>query len=204
MAKKSLLLLLLLPALIGCDPANSLENQEYRAYLGSYKRYDVPIVVAAFNGFDKKRGEFECQAELEAAQRAIWREEAGKASGAVKTQEGDALTACLQGFFAKSGVEQGNTQMDVLSRWVNHNFLPEVQKNIDAEVAANRERLDRAGCGGDECETLTVVGDLAVPRASLDEALLSSRPKGRPRRGPYTRVGIEERPDRGQRVETSR
>lgn len=150
-----------------CDPADDLNNQEYRVYLDNYKTQDHAVVVRALNQLDTKRVEFNCQDELEAAQRAIWREAMGEVE-VRQTVEGQAFETCLRTFFQSSGVEQGLVQTSVVSPWVNHNFLPPIQKRIDAEVQAAQKRLDGAGCGGATCEKLTVVGDIAIPRAPAE------------------------------------
>lgn len=156
-------LLLLCAAAVGCDPASSLQNAEYRPYLTSLPSRDVPAAVAAFNVLDSKRGEFHCQAELETAQRAIWREKAGRVDPS-GLDEVRAFESCLHGFIDASGVEQGLVHTKIVPHWVNHNFLPEVQARIEAEVTAARGRLDEGGCTGEPCGTLTVVGDIAVAR----------------------------------------
>lgn len=159
--------LILVPALVGCDPANDLENEEYRAYLGSFKSRDLAVVVAAFNQFDAKRGDFKCQAELESAQRAVWREQIGTVEPD-RLDEMRAFKSCLRSFFEASGVKQGLVTQSVLTPWVNHNFMPEIRGRIDAEVSASQKRLGNAGCGGEACEALVVIGDLAVPRLGAE------------------------------------
>lgn len=162
--------LLTLVVLAGCDPASRLENQEYVVYLDNYQRWDVGDVVSAFNHLDSKRAEFNCTKELDAAQRARWREEAGPVKIEM-TKAGTSFEACLDAFHQSSGLTQGKIQFAVLSHWVNHNFVPEVQKAIDAEVSKATGRLEDASCVSDECKALTVVGDLAVIRAGLKVAV---------------------------------
>jgi hypothetical protein len=150
-----------------CDPAGDLQNPEYRAYLDNYKQQDHAIVVAALNRLDAQRADFDCSEELEAAQRAIWRESAGEVEVG-QTVEGRAFEDCLRAFFQRSGVAQGIVQSTVVSPWVNHNFLPPIRQRIDAEVQAAQKRLASAGCGGDDCDGLTVIDDIAVPRAPAE------------------------------------
>ncbi len=150
-----------------CDPADDLQNPEYRVYLDNFKRQDHADVVGALNQLDTKRGDFNCASELEAAQRAIWREEAGTVK-VRQTAEGRTFEACLRSFFQSTGVTQGLIQTSIVSPWVNHNFLPPIQKRIEEEVQRAQKRLDSAGCGGDVCEKLTVINDIAVPRAPAE------------------------------------
>ena len=149
---------------VGCDPADSLDNQDYRPLLDNYQRWEVTDVVAAFNHLDSKRSEFNCTKELEAAQRAAWREKAGPIK-AEDTPEGKALGKCLEAFHQSSGLTPGKLQGGVLSHWVSQSFVPEIQKQIEAEVAAGAKRLGAAGCGGPECDALVVIDDIAVTRA---------------------------------------
>ncbi len=151
----------------GCDPADSLTNDEYRAYLGRWNNKEAPAVVAALNQLETKLNGFKCRSELEVAQRALWREKVGTVEPP-RLPEIKTFRTCLQGFYESSGVKQGLIEQDVLTVWVNHNFLPAIQKTIEAEVATSQKRLDGAGCGGEECDGLIVVGDLAVPRVGLE------------------------------------
>ncbi len=149
--------------LLACDPANSLQNQEYRHYLDNFERWEISDVVGAFNHLDSKQGDFSCAQELEKAQRARWREKVGPVK-AEQTPAGRALGGCLERYQESSGVGAGKLRAAVLRVWMNHNFLPAVEKAINDDVAAQQSRLDQAGCGGEQCQLLTVIGDLAVPR----------------------------------------
>lgn len=156
--------------LAGCDPRDSLQNQDYLPYLDGYERWDTSVVVEAFNQLDSNRGDFSCQQELEDAQQSIRREEGGpiKADGSKQVKS---FRACLERFSKAAGVDQTRAQAAVLSDWVNHNFLSDIQKRIDAEVAAAQKRLDGVGCGGEACKGLTVVGDLAMPRLATKNGI---------------------------------
>lgn len=157
-------------SLAGCDPRDSLQNQEYLPYLDGYERWDITDAVGAFNQLDSKRADFACQQELEAAQRSVRREEGGPIKAGT-TEPMKTFRSCLEGFSKTTGVDQTKIQAVVLSDWVNHNFLPEIQKRIDTEVEAVQKRLDGAGCGGEACKGLTVVGDLAMPRLATKNAI---------------------------------
>jgi len=169
-------------ALGACDPASSLENQEYRAYLDSYLPRDLSVVVAAFNQFDTKRVDFDCVDELEASKRAAWREEPGRMDRS-GTREAQALNECMQRFFEASGVRQGMNETKVLPQWMSHNFLPEIRTRLDEEVASAQKRVSGAGCGGEVCESFTVVGDLVVPRAGAEKTATWSKARNRCRSG---------------------
>lgn len=146
-----------------CDPAGGLQDEGYRHYLDNFERWEITDVVSSFNHLDSKRAGFNCSTELEKAQRARWREKVGPIK-AEDTPAGQALGACLERFQESSGVGGGKLRAAVVRLWMNHNFLPDIAKTITDEASAHQSRLDMAGCGGEQCQLLTVVGDLAVPR----------------------------------------
>jgi hypothetical protein len=148
---------------VGCDPAGRLENQEYRHYLDRYERWAHTEVVKAFNHLDSKRDQFACQQELDTAHRARWREKVGAAK-LDQTPGGVVLGKCLDAFHTASGMPAGKLQRSVVSLWANHNFLPSVDEQLSQRTARDQQALGQASCGGDGCDLLTVVGDLAVPR----------------------------------------
>lgn len=154
----------------GCDPADSLTNQDYRPYLENYEKWEATDVVTTFNTLESGREQFKCGEQLRKAHRARWREEAG-AVKVDQTPEGKALLECLSSFQESSGIGSGKLKSAVLLHWMNHNFLPDAEKALDAEVAADQGRLDSAGCGGEQCQALTVVGDLAVQRVGQEVSM---------------------------------
>lgn len=159
----AVLLVFFSACLAACDPASGLQDDGYRLYLDNFERWEITDVVTAFNHLDSKQGDFNCAAELEQAQRARWREKVGPVE-AEQTPSGKVLGTCLARFQESSGVGGGKLRAAVLRVWMNHNFLPDIEKAINDAEAAHQSRLDQAGCGGEQCQLLTVVGDLAVPR----------------------------------------
>lgn len=157
-------------AAAACDPASSLTTPDYAVYLDGYETWQKADVVRFFNQLDEKRGEFKCQAEVAAAKRASWRE----AGGPIKldqTPEGAALQGCLSQFAGAVGFGESPLGGSALQHWVNHNFVPEAQKALDDAVAAEQRRIGEKGCGGEQCELLTTVGDLVVPRVGQEVAV---------------------------------
>ncbi len=154
----------------GCDPADRLSNQEYRPYLDNYQKWQISDVVTTFNELETKREAFDCQDELEKAHLARWREKAGQVK-VDQTPAGEALMKCLQEFRESAGIGGGTLRGGVLMHWMNHNFLPPAEKRLEAMIQADQERLGEAGCGGDQCQVLVVVGDVATQRAGQKVAV---------------------------------
>ncbi len=182
-----------------CDPADSLTNQEFRLYLDNYQRWEVADVVAAFNHLETKRGSFNCTKQLEAAQHAIWREEAGPLKLEL-VPEGKAIDSCLHQFHESSGLAPGKLQAAALSYWVSHNFAEAAKTKVTDAAAAATKRLEGAGCAGDDCLALTVVGDLAVSRAGLEVSVALQDAQDRCRAAGFGGLGPWRLPTRDELV----